>query len=478
MTGIAVWTQGVGEHEYEYEQRRVLMTAGEIDLNPKGLPDVIRQTRRLATDHDVFLTLLSGVITYSDRPLRNRYLDLISGLEAYDAQLHGVGPMALDTFKAKRKAAIDAIASAGLDSADRQFIKRWLQSRSSYSLEDRLRRLAEKVGVLPGWTVSAQRMGNLRNDVAHGNTGADPAQVHNCVRPGVRFSPSAGAARVGRRQPFQSVTTAMQRVRAERTLDHAADGWRTSAELSRRRVQDPNACASPFAAHSTISSSACWYTACVNATDACPSILDVASGDVPDFASAVATPWRRSWSRTSPRPTRSAIRPNACVNAPGLIGVPSPCSHTRSRSCHDGGVSTARPRPRRRDRAESRSWSWVLRTCLGGHRLGDPDAVRIEVDARPSDGEYLRAARAGRGSEQDRDCPGRSDRGVDERAQFGNVRDTQLGSRCRRRLRGANRVHRDELPAERLREHRRRRGADVLHGSGAFPAATTLSSTA
>jgi hypothetical protein len=172
-TGISLWAQGVGEHEYQYRRDEVLLRAPQIDLNPKGLPDVIRQTRRLSADHDVFLSLLAGVINYSDRPMRNRYLDLTSGLEAYHSQVHGVGPISVDTFKAKRKAAIDAVASARLDLADRRFIQRWLLSRPSYSLEDRLRRLATDVGVLKRWTIDAQQMSALRNDVAHGKTAVD-----------------------------------------------------------------------------------------------------------------------------------------------------------------------------------------------------------------------------------------------------------------------------------------------------------------
>lgn len=176
-TGIPLWMQGVGDHEYEYQQHRVLMRADAIDLNPNGLPDVIRRTRRLSAEQDVFLSLLSGVINYSDRPMRNRYLDLTSGLEAYHSQVHGVGPMSLDVFKTKRNEAIEAISAAGLDVTNRRFIKRWLLTRPSHSLETRIGQLAKDVGVLKSWTLDAQRMGALRNDVAHGNTGVDPEDL-------------------------------------------------------------------------------------------------------------------------------------------------------------------------------------------------------------------------------------------------------------------------------------------------------------
>ena len=170
-TGIKLWRQGVGAHNYESRPQLALLRAGTINLNPGGLPEVIRRVRQLSTDHDIFLSLLAGVINIPERPMRNRYLDLMSGLEAYHSQVYGIGPMSLDAFTEKRKSAVESTKT--VSSADRSFIKRWLLTRPNHSLEYRLRQLASKVGILESWDIDPASMGGLRNDIAHGNTDID-----------------------------------------------------------------------------------------------------------------------------------------------------------------------------------------------------------------------------------------------------------------------------------------------------------------
>lgn len=174
---IPVWSRGVGEHDYEFDRHRVLMRAGAIDLNPGGLPDVLRRMVSLGLEQEVFLDLLTSTINYSDRPVRNRYLDLTSGLEAYHTQRHGIAALSPEAFKAQRKEAIDALSVAGVEATARKFIKRWMPTKPGRSLEERLRVLAKEVGLLDGWTVDPGRMAGLRNDVAHGNTGLDHAAL-------------------------------------------------------------------------------------------------------------------------------------------------------------------------------------------------------------------------------------------------------------------------------------------------------------
>ena len=174
---IPVWSRGVGEHNFEFDRHRVLMRATAIDLNPGGLPDVLQRMMALGVEQEVFLDLLTSTINYSDRPLRNRYLDLTSGLEAYHTRRHGVAALSAEEFKTQRKEAIDALSAAGVQATARKFIKRWMPTESGRSLEERLRVLAEEVGLLDGWTVDPGRMAGLRNDLAYGNTGLDHAAL-------------------------------------------------------------------------------------------------------------------------------------------------------------------------------------------------------------------------------------------------------------------------------------------------------------
>lgn len=170
-TRVAIWSKGVGAHDFQHDENDVLISAADIARDPARLPDVVRHVRRLASEQEVFLDLLSDTITHQDRPIRNRYLDLVSGLEAFHTQIHGLGSISPDDFKRQRATAIAEIAS--IDPAARRFIKRWLPGKPHRSLEYRLRALRETVGTLDGWNVSAEQMARIRNNVAHGNSETD-----------------------------------------------------------------------------------------------------------------------------------------------------------------------------------------------------------------------------------------------------------------------------------------------------------------
>lgn len=160
--------RGVGKREVT-NRGQVLLSARQINTNPGGLPAVLQRAQVLSQQHGGFLELLMGSMNLPDRPLRNRYLDLTSALEAYHSRSVGIGPIDDQKFDTERKALL-ADAKAALTSAQAKFLRAWLPRRSTYSLENRLQYLAKMVGV-GGWTISAQRMGQLRNDVAHGNPG-------------------------------------------------------------------------------------------------------------------------------------------------------------------------------------------------------------------------------------------------------------------------------------------------------------------
>ncbi len=174
-TELPVWMRGVGDHEYEFDRFEVLFGASTIDGTTGGLPSVLSATRRLTDDHPVFLGLLSDVLSNPDRPLRNRYLDMTAAIEAYDAQVRGLGPVPEATFKAARRRAL--IAATGIDSVDIKFLKRWVPRRSHYSLEARLDHVRRSVDGSITWGVKANRMAALRNDIAHGNPVTSQAEL-------------------------------------------------------------------------------------------------------------------------------------------------------------------------------------------------------------------------------------------------------------------------------------------------------------
>jgi hypothetical protein len=168
---IGVVSQGVGDHDYRPDKGAVLVTASDLRDQPKHIHDVLRRFKELKEQHPVFLELLIDVANYPDRPLRNRYLDVVSSLEAYHTQEHGLGPIDEANYKERRKNILEATGSAGLSASDTRFLKRWLAPRSSFSLENRLRDLAKGSSSHARWKVSPEGMAKLRNSLAHGNAG-------------------------------------------------------------------------------------------------------------------------------------------------------------------------------------------------------------------------------------------------------------------------------------------------------------------
>lgn len=168
---VEVFSRGIGEQPDSGPRRDVsLITAEDLDRNEGGIHDVVACLRQLEEQQAVFLELLMDVANYPDRPLRNRYLDVVSSLEAYHTQVHGIGPVDDVAYKAERKAVITAAKEAGLSSAEVKFLKDWLSGHSFFSLEKRLRALEKRLTPQEDRKVSARRLAELRNHVAHGNT--------------------------------------------------------------------------------------------------------------------------------------------------------------------------------------------------------------------------------------------------------------------------------------------------------------------
>ena len=111
-----------------------------------------------------------------DRPLKNRYLDVITAIEAHDYTEHGEGPIERATFKKRRSEAMLAVP----DATARRFLNSWTPRKSSFSLEQRLERTRAALGL--SWDESAATMAQLRNDIAHGNMQPDYWTLERCFQ--------------------------------------------------------------------------------------------------------------------------------------------------------------------------------------------------------------------------------------------------------------------------------------------------------
>lgn len=160
-------------------------------LEDASIHEVLKRTIRLVRDHEVFWSLLAFVLDEPERPMRNRYLDVIAAVEAYDSRKHGIGPIDVDRYKAERKSALKAVE----DPTAQKFLKRWVRGRSEFSLEDRLRRSAKTVGAT--WKVDAATMAEVRNNIAHGNAHPDGYLLRDCYAQALGVARQLALAEMG-----------------------------------------------------------------------------------------------------------------------------------------------------------------------------------------------------------------------------------------------------------------------------------------
>lgn len=172
-----LFARGIGERDdgtNERDRPRPIATAADIDRNPDGLAGVLDRFAKFEADHPVALPLLQSSIYDPDRPLPNRYLELTAALEAFDSKRIGEVPIPDATFKATRTEVLARVKEAGASTDDTKFLKRWMPTRSHYSLEARLRRLHKAAPTGSAWTdVTYADMAEIRNQLAHGTEADD-----------------------------------------------------------------------------------------------------------------------------------------------------------------------------------------------------------------------------------------------------------------------------------------------------------------
>ncbi len=176
-TRMEVWARGLDPDAPDRPQTAGLgiVTANDINNNPRGLHGVLDEVMRLSEEQPLFLSLLERVIFSTNRPIENRYLDAVTALEAFDGVKRGDGPMEEDAYKEQRRLVLDAVKVADIDASHQKFLKRWLAGMGRYSLEDRLRALLKTVPTT--WAVPPKEVAKLRNDIAHGNSEIDGFQL-------------------------------------------------------------------------------------------------------------------------------------------------------------------------------------------------------------------------------------------------------------------------------------------------------------
>ena len=162
---FALFTDGMssGEEPVDWPDRPPLFGLEQlISSTPAGIAEVVRRTQAMQEGHQLFVALIRETIV-RDKPIQNRFLDLVSALEAFHGRAVG-DRMSIDDFKQERSVVLKAA-----DPGHRKFLKTWLPSIPQTSLPKKIAELRGRVGPRQ-WTVTHQTMADLRNDLAHGNS--------------------------------------------------------------------------------------------------------------------------------------------------------------------------------------------------------------------------------------------------------------------------------------------------------------------
>jgi hypothetical protein len=170
-------------------QPRLRSQPGSLTRGPRRNPQqVLTEVHRVKRDHLVFAGLLTSYGNAAERPKRNAYLDLTSGLEAYYAVRYPVSDVALERHKERREAVlglVDANAVPG-DGLPR-FAKAALRKTPEPSLEAKLTKLLRKTRMAEGKAPSASSMAETRNRIAHGKR-VERETLDQCLETAGRLS--------------------------------------------------------------------------------------------------------------------------------------------------------------------------------------------------------------------------------------------------------------------------------------------------
>ena len=141
----------------------------DVDWHEQDLFAVLEDVKRLNTEFPLLLSMTLGANTHLRRPLRNRYLDLMSALESYHSIVFGVGETTLEEHKLLKSTVLAKVsASEALDSSERKFLKRNLNGRPAKALFRRLKDLYDLIETPAHKRLAVEALANLRNDIAHG----------------------------------------------------------------------------------------------------------------------------------------------------------------------------------------------------------------------------------------------------------------------------------------------------------------------
>lgn len=168
LKAMNVWTSGVANRAPSWTPDAAFLAYG-VSWETMEIQEVLNNVRRINEDYPLLVSMTIGVSSLPDRPARNRYLDLISGLESYHSIRYGHGDLPIDDHRRIRSEILERITSTGeLDATEGKFLKQHLATRPSKALHRRLADLYAQLEVPMTERIGVEAMAELRNSIAHG----------------------------------------------------------------------------------------------------------------------------------------------------------------------------------------------------------------------------------------------------------------------------------------------------------------------
>ncbi len=163
-----IFFPAIGERDdtAQKDHRSPTLTADHIIRSRATMANLLTNVIETEETHPLFTSLILGCLGTPDRPLRNRLLDVTSGLEAFDSVANPVTDTERESHAAAYEAVLRTLSST--ETAQRRFARQHLRKSPDSSLEQRIHRLMKQSGFDPKVEPTPNAIATTRNLVAHG----------------------------------------------------------------------------------------------------------------------------------------------------------------------------------------------------------------------------------------------------------------------------------------------------------------------
>jgi hypothetical protein len=171
--GLALYSRHIGQTPYKpgtdpIRDGQTLFTLRDLSIDGHDLLD---SWQNFCEDLPGVVDPLVAALT-KPAATRSLFLGLAQSLEGIHAYRFAAGAIPREEHKARLNTVLSEVKDAGVSHDSMMWLKRWVNNRGDYSLEERLRQLAsdvtEDVAAIPGSHLDPVAIPAIRNGMSHG----------------------------------------------------------------------------------------------------------------------------------------------------------------------------------------------------------------------------------------------------------------------------------------------------------------------